>query len=607
MPTAAFASSGPRPASAALALWAVLCVAGIGHHLGQMPLVDPDEGRNAEVAREMAATGDWVVPRLDGLPYLDKPVLFFAAAAVAIKGLGATELAVRLPSLVAALATALVVAGFAVRLFGAGAGWPAGLAALTAPLAVAFARTVIFDGLLTFFVTLALVAFYLGVDAARSGGERRGYLGWTVLAWAAMGLGVLTKGPVALAVPLIVATPFALWRRAGRAVWHPLGWVALGAIAGPWVWAVWRRLPEFLDYALVIESWRRLTTPELNRTGPIWTFVPLLLGGALPWSAVALFGWLSGSPPHSLDPSPTLKGGEGRPHPLATIRSGALGHGGRERLRRFDPRAVYLALWIVLPFVFFSLSASKRPQYVLPLVPAVALLVAWRWQRAAEGPLPGARAAAAVWALLAAALAAGAFLFTPPRSMTAELAALVPAGALILGAVMIVGAALTALRPASRAVVLVGLSLPCVAAPAVLAPVLQQIGRQRSARELARAIEPRLIADAEVVGVAAYPLLLFFYLGRTMLLATPDADELRSNYLLRYHDRWAAAPGTPLRDARWWVDALAACERPRIFVVESHATVVRAQLQARAPLLADDGRYAAYGPCSPPPAAVVGG
>ena len=262
---------------------------------------------------------------------------------------------------------------------------------------------------------------------------------------------------------------------------------------------------------------------------------------------------------------------------------------------------VYLLLWLILPFVFFSLSSSKRPQYVLPLVPAVALLVAWRWQRAGEGPLPGARAAAAVWALLAAALAAGAFLFTRPPSMTPELAALVPPAALVLGAVMIVGAALAALRPASRAVVLVGLSLPCVAAPAVLAPVLQQIGRQRSARELAAAIAPRLSGEVEVVGVAAYPASLPFYLGRPMLLATPDADELRSNYLLRYHDRWAAAPGTPLRDARWWVDALAACERPRIFVVDSRAAAVREELRARAPLLADTGRYAAYGPCSPAP------
>lgn len=588
MPAPSFSTSGARPASAAVALWAVVCVAALGFHLGRVPLIDPDEGRNAEVAREMAATGDFVVPHLDGLPYLDKPVLFFAAGAVAIAALGASEVAVRLPSLLAAVATALLVAGFAVRLFGAGAGAPAGLVALTAPLAVAFSRTVIFDSLLALFVTLALVALYLGVEAARSGSGRRGYLGWTLLAWAAMGLGVLTKGPVALVVPLLVATPFALWRRAGRAVWHPLGPLALAAVAGPWVWAVSRRLPEFLDYALVTESWHRLTTPELKRTGPIWTFVPVLLGGTLPWSVVALFGWLRRGRGQGADRGP----------------GGAPSFGGP------DPRAVYLLLWLVLPFIFFSLSSSKRPQYVLPLVPAVALLVAWRWQRASDGPLPGARAGAAVWALLGAALAVAAWRFTPPPSMTAELAALVPPAALALAAVLAGGAALAALRPASRAAVLVGLSLPCMAAPVVLDPALRQIGRQRSARELAAAITPRLTADTEVVGVAAYPPSLPFYLGRTMLLATADADELRSNYLLRYHDKWAAAPGTPLRGERWWPGALAACERPRIFVVESRAAALRAELAAlaeRAPLLADDGRHAAYGPCtaaSPAPAPI---
>src|SRR5262249_38151711 len=169
---------------------------------------EPDEGRNAEVAREMVATGDYLVPHLDGLPYLDKPVLFFTLDALALKLLGPSELAARLPSLLSALATAALVAWVAARLFG-----PAP-AASAAPLAVAFSRTVIFDSLLTFFVTLGLIACFFAVEARAAG---RSAVAWSALAWAAMGLGVLTKGPVALAVVLLPAIPYALWRRAGGA------------------------------------------------------------------------------------------------------------------------------------------------------------------------------------------------------------------------------------------------------------------------------------------------------------------------------------------------------------------------------------------------------
>jgi hypothetical protein len=166
---------------------------------------------------------------------------------------------------------------------------------------------------------------------------------------------------------------------------------------------------------------------------------------------------------------------------------------------------------------------------------------------------------------------------------------------------------------------LAALSLPVVAAPFLLLPALEQIGRQRSAKELAAAVAPRLgapwarsadapgavqtpaadAAGAEVVGVGAYPPSLAFYLGRTILLATADGDELRSNYLLRHHDKWARAAGTTLRPADWWRGALAGCDRPRVFVVPSRDGAARAALAARAPLLHDDGRHAAYGPCAP--------
>ena len=177
-----------------LVAWAVVVVVGLAWGLGGYALMDQDEGRNAEVAREMAASGDYVLPHLNGLPYVDKPVLFFAATAAVMEVLGPTELAARTVPFLCTVATALLVE----------AGWVAGIAAATAPLALAFSRIVILDSLLALLVTSALIAFHAAVEARSA---RRPNRLWTIVAWAAIGLGILTKGPVALAIPLLAATP----------------------------------------------------------------------------------------------------------------------------------------------------------------------------------------------------------------------------------------------------------------------------------------------------------------------------------------------------------------------------------------------------------------
>src|SRR6185312_944128 len=155
----------------------------LGWNLNGYHLLDPDEGRNAEVAREMASSNDYLIPHLDGLPYLDKPVVYFAAAAAAMELLGPTETAARLPAYLFTLATIVVVIRFARRRWGADAGWLAGLALATMPLVLVYARATIFDSTLAFCTTVAILAFW----------DDR-----PVLAWAAIGLGAITKGPVAI-------------------------------------------------------------------------------------------------------------------------------------------------------------------------------------------------------------------------------------------------------------------------------------------------------------------------------------------------------------------------------------------------------------------------
>src|SRR5215212_5328723 len=127
----------PRLRAAFVALVLVLLVV----HLGGYPLFDADEGRNGEVGREMAATNDYVMPRLDGLPYLDKPIVYFAAEAAAMEVMGATEAAARLPAYLFALFTAALIGWFARKLWGSEEGWIAAVALLSMPLTLAFART----------------------------------------------------------------------------------------------------------------------------------------------------------------------------------------------------------------------------------------------------------------------------------------------------------------------------------------------------------------------------------------------------------------------------------------------------------------------------------
>jgi len=552
---------------------------GLAFGLSAYPLLDPDEGRNAEVAREMAATNNYVLPQLNGLPYPDKPVLFFAVEAAVMEVLGPTVPAARLPPLVFTLATIGAVAWFARRRGGNDAAWIAAVATGAAPLTLGFARIVIFDSALTFFVVVAVLAFYEAV-ARRTGGRPAGrtVIGstagppdrpsasgweWAVVAWTAIALAVLTKGPIGLALPLMIAIPYAVWRRAGRVLWAPAGPLMFAALLLPWLMAMSRRLPDFLSYALGTETLARLTTPALGRTGPWWYFLPIVLAGALPWSVVMLAG-LAGGRWRSAD-------------------------------RRIDPYVAFLLGWIVVPLVFFSLSQSKRPQYVLPLVPAIALLVAHLWR---EGERPaGARVAAA--GLIVCGLLIGAAPGVLPRvlPLSAEIRDAIPTTAVTLGGATVV-CGMLAWLVRRRDTLLPALAIPVAVIPLAGAELMRHVGRERSSADLAAAIATVLPPDADVVAVRAFPLSLPFYLRRPVLLATATGAELTSNYLVRNVERWRLVPGSPLRPGDWWHDAVLQCGRARVFVTRAGDAQTRAVLAAQVPLLMETMKYAVYGPCA---------
>ena len=539
----------------------LLALAGLTWNRGGYALLEPDEGRNAEVMREMATHGPWWLPRLNGLPYVDKPVAHFAVGAAAVRAFGPTESAARLPSLLFTLGTLVVIGGFAHRTIGRQAGWHAAVVTAATPFTLAYARTVIPDATLTFCVTGALAAFYLAVDAA----ERAAPAGrWSLAGWAAVALGVLTKGPVALAFPLLVALPYAAWRRRLATVLDPRGLLLLLGVVLPWVFAMSTVVPDFLGYVLFVETAQRVATDALGRTEPWWYFLPVLVGAALPWSLLL---------PQAL------------PDAVRALRE-----------RRVDPRAVFAALWLVAPLVLFSLSRSKRPQYVLPLLPPVALLVALWWRQRPDR-LAGARSAGIGVALLGVSVAVLAPVLPGWFDTRTAVGAAIGPTAVRLGAVGIVGGAAAVLAATRGSWALPALVLPVAALPFVSTTLMHAIGEDRSSRAVALAVRPFLTERTEVVAIGTYPLSLPFYLERTLTLVTEDGRELTSNYIVRRHERLRLLPGSPLRRPGWWEAALAVCDRPRVFVVPTDAAQVRDRLASSLALLGVTRKFAMYGPC----------
>lgn len=557
-----------------LALWAVLLLFAIAFQLGSRALFEPDEGRNAEVMREMSLSGDLFVPRLNHLLFLDKPFLYYAAGALAMAVLGVHELAARLPAVLCTLALAFGVGALARRWWGPRAGAYAGLATLAAPLPILYTQIVIFDAMLTLWICTAVGAFYLAVERESAkpptaAGAPDSFRYWSAVAWVAMGLGVLTKGPVALLVPLAAVLPWALWRRRARRMVERGAPLALLAVIVPWVFLVSRADPDFLHYALVTETWSRLTSNELKRDAPVWYYLPVVLFGALPWSVVPIAGW----------------------------RSVAAAWRARE------PQVRFLFLGFVVPFALFSLLHSKRIHYILPLVPALVLLSVWLWEQTPRGArLPGVRAAATLWSVLGGAILALGLGARPQLLARVEgiASATVTAVAVALGAAWLLAGAVALLSSRSPLRALCALSLPPVALLFLSAPLAEGVGTRRSARDLAVSIESAYGAGIEVVAVEAFPASLPFYLQRPLILVSADGVWLRSNYILRRYAQMVDDAG-PLRSGAWLAGAIPDCRTPRAFLLRRKNEGDRTQLAAAGRTILEGGRdFVLFGPCAAP-------
>lgn len=495
----------PHPSSRIfIILSLILATAAVLTGIQAFPLIDPDEGRNAEVAREILATGDWVVPHYQGLPYLDKPILTFASVAASMRLFGVTEGAARAPIVLSAVLAASVAWLLGTRMLGRAAAGGGVVVLCSAPLFIGFSRIVIFDMQLTLFV---LLAWWLAEEGRR--GSRTG----ATLAWAAAGLGVLTKGPVALVLFLVGAVAMR-WgqappRRMGR-LFPPAGIALFAAVCVPWVASVQARHPWFLRYALLDESLERLTQPSFHRTGSPLYFLGVLLAGFLPWSFVVL-----GRLPALLREWRSLS----RPSP---------------------ERGLLLAAFGIT--LFFSLSASKLPGYILPAIPLLALLLGREMERmesafAAWTRVPGS-ILAGIGVAFVAAVAAGLPVerwFRQPDALAPHLRTLLLS---IGGLFVALGALLIGIRrTAPKGIVAAGLAA-CVPVAALLGvEPMRQYAEWNSSKRIAAILAEDGEARGRVAAVGALPLGLGFYLRQTIPLQSETGREMTSHAITRHFDR----------------------------------------------------------------------
>jgi 4-amino-4-deoxy-L-arabinose transferase-like glycosyltransferase len=357
-----------NPNIAAVVTAALVILVSLFANLGAIGLIGPDETRYAWIARAMAETGDWVTPKLWGAPWFEKPILYYWAAAVGFKMRLPAEWAARLPSAFAALAAALAIGWFARRHCAAdedSLATPPLLAPVifsTSVAAIAFARAATPDMLFSAAITLAMV--FAASALTRAGAlrvrttaqaENRNHDLLVLVFWgASLGLGVLAKGPAAVILAGGAVGIWALatsqWRAVLRLA-HPVAIASFFIVALPWYMLCARRNPDFLRVFIFQHNFERYLTPLYQHQQPFWFFAPITILALLPWSAL-----------------------------LLAAAQDAL-RLWREKSWSNSP-GFFVACWALFPIVFFSFSQSKLPSYILPAVPALALIAAVSASRA---------------------------------------------------------------------------------------------------------------------------------------------------------------------------------------------------------------------------------
>ncbi|WP_333649300.1 phospholipid carrier-dependent glycosyltransferase [Candidatus Binatus sp.] len=473
-----------------LTIYAILAAILYLPGLGRPALWEPDEGRYAEIAREMVISGDYVTPRDDFELYFEKPPLVYWAEAAAIQIFGVNEFAVRLPAALFSIGQVVVTAALAEAMLGAAAGFFAALVLALSPLFFGFARFATLDPALAFFLAAALGAFYAAArgDSFSRGPARR----WLLISAAMLALGTLAKGPIALLLGGAIAlTWMAIERRLRQVAQMPLVWclVIYAAIVVPWFVLVEARNPGFVHFFIIHEHLERYVASSEHGWGP-WFFIPIVIGGAWPWIFFVPLGWSA------------MRAGDG-------LSESAKDPSGRRAAARF------LAIWFVVIFVFFSIPRSKLGSYILPALVPLAIVAGYGLARVSALDGLRRRRLLAVIAIANLALAAVPLVFF--ELVPAPINPAIGFDGLLIGAVAAAGAiAMYSLgRAASRVPYAIGAIALAMLATVPLASHMREDASSISTyRNLANAVRPYLAPDCTLASYRHYVQSLPFYTRR---------------------------------------------------------------------------------------------
>jgi len=507
----------------------LICLFG---HLGAIGLLGPDEPRYAWIARAMAETGDWVTPRLYGSPWFEKPILYYWAAAIGFQMHLPPEWAARLPSALAALVATLGIAWLGWKHYGfEECPWsPALLAPLffsTSVGAIGFSRAATPDMLFSASITLAMAcaATILRHDGALRGPADpalTGHRGFTaILGFGSfLGLAVLAKGPAAIILAGGAIGIWALatkhWRAAFRML-HPFAIASFGVVALPWYVLCARRNPDFLRVFLFQHNFERYVSNVFQHRQPFWFFIPITLLALIPWTAFLI---------------PAAREGFGL---------------WRAKSWRDSP-AFFFSCWAMFPILFFSFSQSKLPSYILPGIPALALVMAIGASRLTERSSRSNRWVFVLVGLTWIGLAAAAFFWATHR-LPGGVANPARVPIVVCAVVAVIGGMLVALLGLARqlAALWVSLLLGCALVEVVGIAILPRLDPYYSARSVGAMLRDDLRPDRlfvyDLPRASQYG--LAFYLGRqlpewpptdfdaALVLTTPKGfEELRARGLV---------------------------------------------------------------------------
>jgi 4-amino-4-deoxy-L-arabinose transferase-like glycosyltransferase len=455
--------------------------------LGIRSLVPPDEGRYAEMAREMWASGDWITTRLNGIKYFEKPPLQTWMNALTFSVFGLGEWQARLWTGLCGLGGVLFTGYAARRVFGARAGFYAALVLGSSLFWVASGQVNSLDMGLTGMMSLALGSLLIAQRDGATPDQRRN---WMLLCWAGMALAVLAKGLIGVVLPGAVLVIYSALSR-DLAIWKRLhlakGLLLFFAIATPWFVLVALKNPEQPHFFFIHEHWERFFLKTHHREGPWYYFLVLLVPGVMPWLGLL--------------PQALFNGAR------------------RDAQTSFQPKLLLL-VWVVFITFFFSYSSSKLPGYILPVYPALAMLLAVYLEGASR--LNRMLAAALLVLVGLGGLAVIPHMISAAVRHPGERALLEAYQPWVLTAAIIAAAggalALLHARQLRRDLMVVTLAVASFASLQLILTGFEPYGEVRAGKAMAQKMLPELKPDMPVYSVFVYEQSMTYYLGRTVTL-----------------------------------------------------------------------------------------